>query len=93
MRSASFHPNDPVLACGLFQGGVVFLRGASHATLFVNWEMEPKRYSYDRTVLSVQWNVSKKNNNNNGRKKMLYTAEYLLTKSEALKNLNVTKKI
>jgi hypothetical protein len=60
VRSASFHPVDPVLACGLFQGGVVFLCGASHATLFVNWETESKRHSYDRTVLSVQWNVSSK---------------------------------
>jgi hypothetical protein len=58
VRSASFHPIDPVLACGLVQGGLVFLRGTDHTTPFKDWEIEPKHYRYERTILSVQWNVS-----------------------------------
>jgi transducin (beta)-like 1 len=58
VRSASFHPVDPVLACGLFKGGLVFLRGSNHTTPFKDWEIEPKHHPYERTILSVQWNVS-----------------------------------
>jgi hypothetical protein len=58
VRSASFHPIDPILACGLVQGGVVFLRGSNHTTPFEDWEIDPKHYKYRKTILSVQWNVS-----------------------------------
>jgi len=58
VRSAGFHPIDPVLACGLVRGELVFLRGFNHSTPFENWEIEPKHYRYERTILSVQWNVS-----------------------------------
>ena len=63
VRSASFHPIDPVLACGLFHGGLVFLRGSSHTTSFENWEIEPKNCPYDKAILSIQWNVSYGNSN------------------------------
>jgi transducin (beta)-like 1 len=58
VRSASFHPINPVLACGLVQGGLVFLRGTDHTTPFKDWEIEPKHYRYGRIILFVQWNVS-----------------------------------
>jgi transducin (beta)-like 1 len=58
VRSASFHPNDPVLACGLFHGGVIFLRGSSHTTSFENWDIEPTHYPHERAILFIQWNVS-----------------------------------
>jgi transducin (beta)-like 1 len=58
VRSASFHPIDPVLACGLFKGGLVFLRGSSHTTSLENWEIERQHVLYDRTVLFIKWNVS-----------------------------------
>ncbi|XP_046460954.1 F-box-like/WD repeat-containing protein TBL1X [Daphnia pulex] len=58
VRSSSFHPIDPVLACGLVQGGLVFLRGTNHSTPFENWEIEPVYSRYERTILSVQWNVN-----------------------------------
>jgi hypothetical protein len=58
VRSAGFHPVEPVLACGLVSGELVFIRGTDHSTPFENWEMEPKKYRYGRIILSVQWNVS-----------------------------------
>jgi hypothetical protein len=58
VRSASFHPIDPVLACGLFKEGLFFLRGSSHTTSLENWEIERKHILRNGTVLSIQWNVS-----------------------------------
>jgi transducin (beta)-like 1 len=58
VRSASFHPIDPVLACGLFKEGLVFICGSSHTTSLENWEIERKHILRNRTVLSIQWNVS-----------------------------------
>ncbi|XP_046633768.1 F-box-like/WD repeat-containing protein TBL1XR1-A [Daphnia pulicaria] len=57
VRSAGFHPVEPVLACGLVSGELVFIRGTDHSTPFENWEMEPKKYRYGRIILSVQWNA------------------------------------
>jgi transducin (beta)-like 1 len=57
VRSASFHPIEPVLACGMAEGGLFFIRGSSHTTSLENWEMERQNVLYDRTVLSIQWNV------------------------------------
>ncbi|XP_046460960.1 vegetative incompatibility protein HET-E-1-like [Daphnia pulex] len=57
VRSASFHPIEPVLACGLVRGGLVLLRGSNHTTTFENWKIETKQYQCENTILSVQWNA------------------------------------
>ena len=58
VRSSSFHPIDPVQACGLYSGEVVILRGPNHsARLSPNWTIE-RQFPYESSALSLEWNVS-----------------------------------
>jgi hypothetical protein len=62
LRCASFHPSDPVLACGLMDGDdgrVVLLKGLNHSVPFSNWEIERQLECEKESMYSLGWNVSK----------------------------------
>jgi hypothetical protein len=62
IRCASFHPADPVLACGLMNGDdgrVVLLKGLNHSNPFSTWEIERQLECEGDSMYSLGWNVRK----------------------------------
>ncbi|EFX85294.1 hypothetical protein DAPPUDRAFT_314015 [Daphnia pulex] len=60
LRCASFHPSDPVLACGLMDGDdgrVVLLKGLNHSVPFSNWEIELQLECEKESMYSLGWNL------------------------------------
>jgi hypothetical protein len=56
-RCGSFHPTDPILACGLFNGQVVLLKKNVDSTK--DWDfqdIEPSEWGISK--VSMKWNVS-----------------------------------
>ena len=57
VRCASFHPIEPVLACGLEDGRTVLLKGSHHSVSFPNWKIE-REFAGKHEIALLQWNVS-----------------------------------
>nr|CAH0107588.1 unnamed protein product [Daphnia galeata] len=60
IRCASFHPADPVLACGLMNGDdgrVVLLKGLNHSNPFSTWEIERQLECEGDSMYSLGWNL------------------------------------
>ena len=60
VRCASFHPTEPILACGLTDGRIVLLKGSDHSTPFSQWVFD---YILPVGVhkVTIAWNVSLNN--------------------------------
>ena len=60
VRCASFHPTEPILACGLTDGRIVLLKGSDHSTPFSQWVFD---YILPVGVhkVTITWNVSLNN--------------------------------
>lgn len=55
VTSASFHPRDPVLACGLRSGKVLILHDPQSSN--VGWKKAEPRLFCESKVAMLQWNV------------------------------------
>jgi hypothetical protein len=56
-RCGSFHPTDPIFACGLFNGQVLLLKNVDSTK---DWEVqgiEPPKWGISK--VSMKWNVSR----------------------------------
>jgi transducin (beta)-like 1 len=58
VRSASFHPIDPVLACALFSGGILLVKSSwKHSTSLSTWKLQCQ-FRCEYSALSLNFNVS-----------------------------------
>ena len=56
-RCASFHPTEPVLACGLLDGRVILLKEPNQSSLFCNWIKSEIPKVDGGYKVSIAWNV------------------------------------
>ncbi len=57
-RCASFHPIDPILACGLYDGRVLFLRESEQSRSMSDWKSdENDALRIGGFIVSIEWNV------------------------------------